>query len=45
VEKRLEEEGFTTNESKSIWKASKVKFLGHIVGEGQIQPDPAKIEA
>ncbi len=45
VKQRLEEHGFTTNKAKTIESVSKVKFLGHIVGEGQILPDPDKIKA
>jgi hypothetical protein len=45
VKTRLEERGFTTNKAKSVERVTKVKFLGHIVGEGEIRPDPHKIKA
>ncbi len=46
VKKRLKEASFTENESKSGQVAkSEVKFLGHIVGNGKIRPDPAKLTA
>ncbi len=45
VKARLEERGFTTNKAKSVEAVSRVKFLGHIVGDGQISPDPDKIKA
>ncbi len=45
VKTRLEERGFTTNKAKSVESVSRVKFLGHIIGEGEIRPDPDKIKA
>ncbi len=45
VKARLEERGFTTNKAKSKESVTRVKFLGHIIGEGQIIPDPDKIKA
>ncbi len=46
VRKRLKEKNFTENTGKSGQiKKKEVKFLGHIVGNGQIRPDPKKIEA
>ncbi|XP_036340795.1 uncharacterized protein K02A2.6-like [Rhagoletis pomonella] len=32
------------NEKKCIWKAQKLKFLGHLLSEEGIAPDPDKIE-
>jgi hypothetical protein len=44
--KRLKAGRFTENEGKSAQiRQSEVKFLGHIVGNGKIRPDPTKIEA
>ncbi len=46
VKARLAKANFTENKSKSGQVAQEeVKFLGHIVGRGQIRPDPAKIAA
>ncbi len=43
VKQRLEECGCTTNKAKAIESVSRVKFLGHIVGDGQVLPHPDKI--
>ncbi len=46
VKARLEKAHFTENKTKSGQVAQEeVKFLGHIVGNGQIRPDPTKIAA
>jgi hypothetical protein len=45
VKARLEERRFTTNKAKSVESVSRVKFLGHIVRDGEIRPDPDKIKA
>ena len=44
VLKRLQEAGVTLNEKCEFSKRS-VKFLGHIIDEHGIRPDPAKTEA
>jgi len=44
VLKRLEEEGVTLNEKCEFSKHS-IKFLGHIIDEHGIRPDPTKTEA
>ncbi len=46
VRARLKEKNFTENTGKSGQIGqSEVRFLGHIVGNGKIRPDPKKIEA
>jgi hypothetical protein len=46
VKRRLKEACFSENETKSGQVSqTEVKFLGHIVGNGMIRPDPAKLEA
>jgi hypothetical protein len=45
VKKRLVENGFTPNEEKCQLSRTKLKFLGHVIGEGQVSPDPEKIQA
>jgi hypothetical protein len=42
---RLERAGVTLNEGKCEFATRKVNFLGHVVSEGGISPDPAKVEA
>jgi hypothetical protein len=45
VMKRLIKNRFTPNTQKCQKKKRKVKFLGHVIGEGKIKPDPEKIGA
>ncbi len=45
VKKRLEKGGFTWNPSKCHVRQKIVKFLGHVIGGGQVRPDPEKIKA
>lgn len=45
VAKCLREANFTINVSKSKFAMREVKYLGHIVGNGQIKPDPGKVDA
>ena len=42
---RLEEAGLTAKPSKCVFGASKCKYLGHIVGNGVVEPDPSKVQA
>ncbi len=41
---RLQEEQFTPNRAKIQRKKRKIKFLGHVIGEGKIEPDPEKFQ-
>ena len=41
---RLKESGFTVKPSKLELGYSSIKFLGHIVGEGILKPDPDNID-
>jgi transposase InsO family protein len=45
VKKRLEAGGFTWNRTKCHERQNEVKFLGHVIGGGQVRPDPEKIRA
>ena len=45
VRTHLAEHGFTINDEKSVISARRVKFLGHIIENGAISPDPDKVEA
>lgn len=42
---RLQKAGLTINLEKSRFCCTEVKYLGHIVGHGQIKPDPGKVSA
>ena len=42
---RLEEAGFTINLAKSTFGRSSVVYLGHVVGDGQVRPKTANVEA
>jgi hypothetical protein len=44
VLKRLKEANLKLNFKKCYWFRKTLKFLGHIVSEGEIRVDPAKIE-
>ncbi len=41
----LQSVGFTLNKDKCKFGQTKIKFLGHIVENGKIYPDPEKLEA
>ncbi len=45
VKRRLEQGSFTWNPAKCHVKQKSVKFLGHVIGNGEVRPDPEKIEA
>jgi hypothetical protein len=45
VLRRLKDNGLTLNRRKCTFAAETVKFLGFIVGQGKITPDPAKLNA
>jgi hypothetical protein len=45
VVRRLEEPLFTVNRDKCQLKRKKIKFLGHIVGGGKIEPNLDKVRA
>lgn len=45
VAERLRNAGLTVNLTKSRFCCKEVKYLGHIVGNGSIRPDPDKISA
>ena len=42
---RLSQAGITVNLSKSEFGKATVVFLGHVVGQGQVKPVQAKVEA
>ena len=44
VLKTLQDAGFTIKPSKTCVGCTEIDFLGHIIGENQIRPDPAKSE-
>ena len=41
---RLSDNGVTLNPDKCIFKATSVQFLGHLIDQSGIRPDPAKIQ-
>ncbi|XP_047741136.1 uncharacterized protein LOC125179399 [Hyalella azteca] len=45
VMRKLKAAGITLNIAKCDFGQTRVKFLGFIVGSGEIKPDPAKVEA
>ena len=45
VMERLQREGLTLNHEKCTFSQSRVKFLGHIIDQFGISPDPDKITA
>ncbi len=45
VWERLKKEGFTPNKEKCQIAQTRIRFLGHIIGEGLVAPDPDKIQA
>ena len=42
---RLQEEGVTLNRDKCIFRANKLEYLGHVIGEGGVRKDPRKVQA
>ena len=40
---KIQESGLKLNISKCVFKATEIKFLGHIVSANGIKPDPEKI--
>ena len=42
---RCREQNLKLNRSKFNFKKNEVKFLGHIVTDKGVKPDPSKIEA
>ena len=42
---RIRESGLTVKPSKCVLGYFQLPFLGHVVGNGQISPDPSKIES
>ena len=40
---RLQEVELTAKPSKCVFGANKCKYLGHIVGNGVVEPDPSKV--
>jgi hypothetical protein len=45
VLKALADAGFTVNKAKCSFSQTRIKFLGHVIENGKILPDPEKIEA
>ena len=45
VLKRLKQEGITLNKDKCSFSADRVTFLGHIIDQVGVHPDPKKVEA
>ncbi len=45
VLKALQQAGFTLNMDKCKFAQARIKFLGHVVENGKVYPDPEKIEA
>ncbi|UYV82874.1 K02A2.6-like, partial [Cordylochernes scorpioides] len=45
VLRKLKEAKVTLNKAKCVFGVSRINFLGHILDEDGIRPDPAKIEA
>lgn len=44
VFRRLQDVGMTININKCKFMCKAIKYLGHIVGEGTLKPDPEKVE-
>jgi RNase H-like domain found in reverse transcriptase/Reverse transcriptase (RNA-dependent DNA polymerase)/Integrase zinc binding domain/Integrase core domain len=44
VFKRLDSVGFTINLEKSNFFEMEVEYLGHIIGQGQLKPNPKRVE-
>ncbi len=45
VLKALADAGFKVNKAKCAFSQTRIKFLGHVIENGKILPDPDKIEA
>lgn len=45
VFQRIADAGITLNHTKCVFGKSKVTFLGQVIGEDGIQPDPGKVQA
>ncbi len=45
VKRRLAQGSFTWNPAKCHLRQKSVKFLGHVIGEGMVKPDPEKVAA
>ena len=45
VLQRLQQAGITLNREKCLFSQSSVKFVGHLVGQGEVKPDPDKVKA
>lgn len=43
VLQRLREHGLTVNIKKSVFFPKEIKYLGQILGGGEVRPDPAKV--
>lgn len=43
--KKFESYGLTLNAEKCEFKKTKIKFLGHVIDDGKILPDPDKVKA
>ncbi len=43
--KALQQAGLTAKPSKCLWAKSKLEYLGHLVGNGQVEVPEAKIQA
>lgn len=41
----LENHGLKLNKDKSVFGVSSVSFLGHVIGNDEVRPDPAKLNA
>jgi hypothetical protein len=42
---KLQEAGLTAKPGKCVFGAAKCKYLGHIVGNGAVEPEPSKVKA
>ncbi|CAL8069840.1 unnamed protein product [Orchesella dallaii] len=45
VLRRLKDAGITLNKEKCVFGVPLIKFLGHIIDENGVRPDPEKVEA
>ena len=45
VFQRLQQAGIALNREKCLFSQSSVKFVGHLVGQGEVKPDPDKVKA
>ncbi len=45
VQERLKMAEFSVNPKKCLFSQTKVKFLGHMIEDGQLSVDPSKVEA